>query len=81
MIQEVLRPLLVIRKTGHTRSFHANTYVALRRTNKLAGDANSVSLPVTPDTVRQLHEGEGEVQTEEEEQIPGGFIRQDRSEE
>lgn len=35
------------------------------------------SLPVTPDAVQQLHEGEWQVQTQEEEQIPRGFVRED----
>ena len=38
----------------------------------------AVGLPVAPDAVRELHEGEGKVKAEEGEQVPGGFIRQDR---
>lgn len=41
--------------------------------------ASGASSPVTPDAVGELHEGEGEVQAEEEKQVPRGFIRQDRS--
>lgn len=40
----------------------------------------TVSRPVAPDAVGELHEGERQVQAQEEEQIPGGFISQDRPE-
>ena len=40
--------------------------------------ASGVSSPVAPDTVGQLHEGERQVEAEEEEQIPGRFVREDR---
>lgn len=35
-------------------------------------------LPVTPDAVEQLHEGEGEVEAEEGEEVARGLVRQDR---
>lgn len=35
-------------------------------------------VPVTPDAVEQLHEGEGEVEAEEGEEVAGSLVRQDR---
>lgn len=40
--------------------------------------ASPPRLPVTPDAVEQLHEGEGEVETEEGEEVAGSLVRQDR---
>lgn len=39
--------------------------------------ANPTSLPVTPEAVGQLDEGERQVEAEEEEEIPGGFVGED----
>lgn len=35
------------------------------------------SVPVTPDAVQQLHEGEGQIEAKEEEEVAGGLVRQD----
>lgn len=50
-------------------------------TGSVANNANRASrLPVAPDAVGELHEREGQIQAEEEKQISGGFICQDRPE-
>lgn len=62
-------------RSGRRRFLRAGGRSPPRRPPRFAPPRRPV--PVTPDAVEQLHEGEGEIEAEEEEEVAGGLVRQD----